>query len=103
MIRVSVLYPGGPGKKFNWDYYLDKHLVGAGQALQSFGLVRSEVDKGIGTVQPGVPAPFVATYHMYFNNVEDFQKAMAAHGNALMTDIPNFTDIQPQIQVSEIF
>lgn len=102
MIRVSVLYPGGPGKKFDWDYYLDRHLTTAGRILHSFNLVRSEVDKGIGTMQQGAPAPFITTFNMYFNNIEDFQKAMAVHGNELMADIPKFTDIEPQIQVSEI-
>jgi hypothetical protein len=34
--------------------------------------------------------------------VEDFQKGMAAHGQELMADIPNYTNIPPTIQISEI-
>ena len=102
MVRVSIVYPGGPGKQFNWDYYLEKHIKGGVESAKSLGLVRWEVDKGLGTVQPGAPAPYVCMAHMYFNNLADFQKCMAVAGSALTADIPNFTDIQPQIQISEI-
>ena len=102
MIRVSVLYPHGPDKKFDWDYYINKHMVTADQQLGPFGLVRSEVDRGVGSAEPGAPAPFVAIAHLYFNSMEDFQKAFSAHGAEAMADIPNFTDIQPQIQISDI-
>jgi len=100
MIRASVMYPNTPGTKFDWDYYMNKHIPAA-RKLTNVGLVRIEVDKGIGTGQPGAPAPFVCMAHMYFNNMEDMQKCMAGAG-ALMEDVPDFTNAQPQIQVSEI-
>ena len=102
MIRVSVMYQNEQGKKFDWDYYLNKHCVTVRQKLTPLGLVRAEIDKGLGSAQPGVPAPFLVMAHMYFNNVGDFQKCMAIHGGDLMSDIPNFTNIQPQVQISEI-
>jgi hypothetical protein len=33
---------------------------------------------------------------------DDFQKEIAPHGTEIMGDIPNYTDISPQIQISEI-
>ena len=27
MIRVSVMYPSGEGKKFDYDYYVNKHMT----------------------------------------------------------------------------
>ena len=48
------------------------------------------------------PRPFVATCHLYFNNVADFQKGIGTHSKEIMGDIPNYTDIAPQIQISEI-
>ena len=51
---------------------------------------------------PGSPAPFVCIGHVYFNSLDEFQSAMKAHGRELFADVPNFTDIQPQIQISEI-
>ena len=38
----------------------------------------------------------------YFNAAADFQKGIGAHGKEIMGDIPNYTDLAPQIQVSEI-
>ena len=69
--------------------------------LDPYGLAKSEADRGIGTVQPGAPAPFVAIGHMYFNCMDDLQKCLP-HAGELMSDISNFTDIQPQIQISEV-
>jgi hypothetical protein len=40
--------------------------------------------------------------HDYFNTLGDFQKGMGQHGKELLGDVPNFTNIQPQIQISEI-
>lgn len=102
MIRVSVLYANESGKKFDLDYYKTKHMTMVAERLKSFGIVRCEVDKGIGTGAPGAPAPFIAAGHIYFNALSDFQKGMQAHGPEFMKDVPNYTDIQPQIQISEI-
>jgi len=94
------MYAGAPGKKFDWDYYMKKHIPAVRQ-LVGHGLVRVEVDKGIGSAQPGAAAPFVAIAYMYFNTMEDMLKVQSQSG-ASMADIPNFTDIQPQIQISEM-
>ncbi len=100
MIRVSVVYASGPGTKFDWDYYMGKHIP-AVKKLTPMGLVRVEVDKGMAGAQPGAPAPFLCMAHLHFNNMNDMQKCMAGSGE-LMADVPNFTNVQPQIQISEI-
>ena len=51
---------------------------------------------------PGAPAPFVCVGHLYFDSVADFQAAMKPHGQELFADVPNFTNIVPQVQISEI-
>jgi uncharacterized protein (TIGR02118 family) len=102
MIRVSVLYANEAGKKFDAEYYKSTHMKLAGERLKSFGLLRYEVDKGLAGGAPGAAAPFIGSCHFYFNSVEEFQKGMGAHGQELMADIPNYTNIQPTIQISEI-
>src|SRR5262245_8652659 len=102
MIRISVLYPNEAGKKLDHTYYMDKHMPLVSQRLKPFGLIRYEVDKGVAGGAPGAPAPFVVACHMYFNTLADFQKAMGQHGRELMADIPNYTNIAPQIQIGEI-
>ena len=94
MIRVSVLYPK-PGK-FDFDYYATKHMAMVHKLIDSYGLVESEVNKGVGD------SPYVAVGHLIFRSLEDMAKALEAHDKDFAADGPNYTDIQPQFQVSEI-
>ena len=94
MIRVFVLY--AKGGKFDFDYYVSKHMQLVHRLLDPFGLIRTEVDKGAGD------APFMAMGHLIFNTMEDMQKALQAHDPELAADVVNFTDAKPQFQVSEI-
>ena len=60
------------------------------------------MDKGLAGGARGAPAPYVAVGHLLFDTVDTLQKAMASHSKELMDDIPNFTNIQPIMQVSEV-
>src|SRR5574341_1164474 len=101
MIKVSVLYPATEGSRFDMAYYCNKHIP---MVRQKFGaaLKGVSVDQGLGAGQPGVPAPFVAMGHLLFDSVEAFEAAFAPIAPALMGDIPNYTNIQPTIQISEV-
>ncbi|MEK7216186.1 MAG: EthD family reductase [Chloroflexota bacterium] len=37
-----------------------------------------------------------------FKSLQDFQQAFGPHAGELMADIPNFTNIEPVIQISDI-
>ena len=37
-----------------------------------------------------------------FNTMEELQKAVSSQGEALTADIPNYTNSQPQIQISRV-
>lgn len=102
MIRVSVLYPYEEGATFNNEYYVQNHMKLVKDRLSDLGLVRGEVDKAIAGGNPKAPAPYFCIGYLYFNSVEDFQKAMGTHGKEIMADIPNYTSVQPQIQISEV-
>jgi uncharacterized protein (TIGR02118 family) len=102
MIRVSVFYPASSGVKFDHAYYSGTHMAMVKDRLGSKGLVKAEVDRGLAGGAPGAPAPFVAAGHLYFASIEEFQSAFSAHSAEIMADIPNYTDIEPQIQISEI-
>src|SRR5260370_32322716 len=40
--------------------------------------------------------------HLYFDSVAEFQSAFGPHANAIVADIPRYTDIQPTFQISEV-
>ena len=102
MIRVSVMYPTSEGKKFDYDYYANKHMKLVRERWGSMGLVKVEVDRGVAGGAPGAAAPYTAVGHVYFTSMADFQKASKAHGKELFDDVPNFTTIAPQVQIAEI-
>ena len=101
MIKVSVMYPNKPGARFDHAYYRDKHmpLVKAklGDACKFY-----TVDKGLAGGAPGAPATYVGMCHIFSDSVESFQAGMAKHGKEILGDIPNYTDIAPVIQISEV-
>lgn len=101
MLKVSVFYPNNEGNKFDWEYYLKRHIPMVQQELGA-ACKRVAVEQGLGGAQPGSRATYVAMGHMYFDSVETFQAALAAHAEVIMGDIPNFTDLQPTIQISEV-
>jgi uncharacterized protein (TIGR02118 family) len=47
--------------------------------------------------------PFVATGHLYFESKTEFQTAFSPHAEAIMADIPNYTDIAPTIQITKLW
>ncbi|MFC1838320.1 EthD family reductase [Thermodesulfobacteriota bacterium] len=101
MIRASVYYPSGEGK-IDMDYYLNTHIPLVEKLMEPYGLVKVEVDKGIGGGKPGEAAPFVTIAQMVFNSMEEFQKGSEVHEGEFAADVKNFTDIKPFFQVSEI-
>jgi uncharacterized protein (TIGR02118 family) len=101
MIKVSVFYPNEEGKKFDMEYYLNKHLPMVQQKLGT-ALKGGAVEQGLGGAEPGSRATYIAMGHLYFDSVEAFQTAFGPHAESIMGDIPNYTDIQPTIQVSEV-
>jgi len=101
MIKVSVFYPNEKGKKFDMDYYLNSHIPMIQEKLGA-ALKGGAVEQGLSGVEPGSPATYVAMGHLLFDSVEVFQSAFGPHSEAIMADIPNYTDTQPTIQISEV-
>ena len=102
MIRVSVFYPNGAEATFDHEYYKTTHCPMVAEKLKPFGLQRVEIDKGLGGGTPKAEAPFVAIGHLIVDSLEGFQNGMGEHGKDIMADVPNYTNIQPQVQVSKM-
>ena len=101
MIKVSVLYPNASDARFDMTYYLDRHMPMVRDLLGS-ALKGMNVDQGLAGGQPGAPAPFVAAAHLLFDSVEEFQAVFGQHGDTILTDIPNYTNTQPTVQISQV-
>jgi len=101
MIKVSVFYPAGANKKFDMGYYCSSHMPMVRQKCGP-ACKGTAVEQGLAGGTPGAPPTYVAMGHLYFESVDEFQAAFAPHASAIMADIPNYTDIQPIIQISEV-
>ncbi|WP_420555378.1 EthD family reductase [Neptuniibacter marinus] len=101
MIKVSVMYPNSSDAKFDMDYYNSTHaqlvLDRLGDTLKSF-----TVDAGIAGGAPGEAPGFIAMGHLVYESVDAFEASFGPHAEELLGDIPNFTNVQPQVQISEI-
>ena len=101
MIKVSVMYPNTAGARFDHTYYRDKHMPLVKNRLGSACLYYS-VDKGLAGGAPGAPPAFVGMCHIFSESAETFQQAFGPHAAEILGDIPNYTDLQPILQVSEV-
>ena len=101
MIKVSVLYPNQQGARFDTSYYFAKHMpliaLKLGAAVKT-----TAVDQGVSGPEPGSPPAFVMIAHFTFDSIATFQAAFGPHAAEIMGDLPNYTSIEPIIQISEV-
>ena len=101
MISVSVFYPNIAGKKFDMAYYCDRHIPMV-QRMVGASCKGVTVVEGMSGEQPQSKPPYRAMAHLLFDSVESFQAAFGPHGREIMADIPNYTDIEPILQIGEV-
>jgi uncharacterized protein (TIGR02118 family) len=101
MIKVTILYPNGEGKTFDMDYYSNKHMPMVASLLgDSLKLVT--IDKGIASGTPNTSVPFLAIGYLYFDKLSAFQNSFGPNADKIRSDIANYTNIQPVVQISEV-
>ncbi|MHA7923966.1 MAG: EthD family reductase [Marinobacter sp.] len=101
MIKVSVLYPKTPESTFDIDYYRDTHMALVRDRLGN-ACKRTAIESGIAGGAPGEEPTYIAMGHLYFDSLDQFQTAFGPHAKEILGDIPNFTNVQPTVQISEV-
>lgn len=96
---MTILYPAGQGLKFDADYYRDKHLTMImrlyGKSIERFEL-RKVVAAG------PTPPVYAAAVNIWVRDLSAFQANNEKHGQALVDDVPNFTNSMPTIQYDTV-
>ncbi|MBJ6367816.1 EthD family reductase [Snuella sedimenti] len=100
-IKVSVLYPNKNGKTFDMDYYCNKHVPMVAGLLGD-DVIGASVEKGLGGGAPDQEATYIAMGNLYFESMASFENAFGPNADKIMGDIPNYTNIEPVIQISEV-
>ena len=98
MIHVQIFDP--QSARFDMAYYCEKHMPMV-QARIGAACTGFTVDAGLAGGAPGAPAPYAAIGALHVTSLEAFQAAMGKHGAEIMGDVPNYTDAQPVLQISE--
>jgi len=101
MIKVSVFYPNDPGARFNIEYYRDRHMPMVQDRLGA-ACKGIAVEHGLAGATPGSRPQFIAMGHVYFDSLEEFQSSFGQHVKEFVADVPNYTNVQPVIQISEV-
>ena len=101
MIKVTVMYPYREGARFDHAYYRDRHMPMVKARLGS-ACAYYTVEKGLAGRAPGAPPAFVAMCAFICDSAEGYEAAMQEHRAEVLADIPNYTDIAPVVQVSEV-
>ncbi|MBV8915798.1 MAG: EthD family reductase [Acetobacteraceae bacterium] len=100
MVVVSVAYPASQGSRFDLEYYRAKHTALVRERWSGMGLSDVRLIRGTGGMGGG-PLAFHMIALLYFRSQAELDEALKAHGREIMGDIPQFTDVQPQVQVNE--
>jgi uncharacterized protein (TIGR02118 family) len=101
MIKVSVFYPAAENAKFDMDYYCNSHMPMVQEKLGA-ACKRVAVELGMAGGAPGTSPTYAAMGHLYFDSAAEFETAFAPHAEAILADVPKYTNIQPVFQISEV-
>jgi len=94
MISVYIMYPKTEDSTFDMDYYCNTHMPMMADAL-------GDACKKWGATSVGA-GDWEAIGWASVESKEAFDAAMQEHGAAIMGDIPNYTNVAPQMVIGQI-
>jgi uncharacterized protein (TIGR02118 family) len=94
MIAVTILYPQTDDSSFDMDYYTSTHMPMLAEALgdDCHGWGAATIDNG----------KWAAMGWAVATSADAFNAAMAEHGAKIMGDVPNYTNVRPEMLIGEI-
>lgn len=98
-VSVQVIYPVSDDTHFDYDYYASTHMQIVAEHMGPHIQSRL-VTKGLAG-GPDTPPPFYAIATMVFADQAAMAAALKASG-PVMSDLPNFTNVQPQMLVGDV-
>jgi uncharacterized protein (TIGR02118 family) len=96
MYWVTILYPNKEGAKFDFNYYVNKHIP---MTAMLFGH-SIQILKGVAS--PLGAAPFLCTCRIPVTSLDEFAAKMSSEGAHLVADVPNYTNVEAVIQFEEV-
>lgn len=94
MISVTILYPKTDESTFDMDYYTSTHMPMLADALGD-----DCAAWGASTIKGG---DYAAMGWAMVTSQEAFDAAMKEHGAGIMGDVPNYTNVAPQMLIGDV-
>lgn len=94
MITVHIMYPKTEDSTFDMDYYTSTHMPMLADALGD-----SCQGWGASSMKTG---SWAAIGWALVESQEAFDSAMAEHGAKIMGDIPNYTNVSPELVIGDV-
>ena len=101
MIKVSVMYPNSDKAFFDINYYVNTHFPLV-SGLLGDALIGVSVDSGLSGGTINEKPAFIAIGHLMFDSLKAFEDSFSPHAEEILADLPNFTNVQPQVQVNKV-
>lgn len=101
MYAMTVNYPKSDNSTFDADYYHQTHMALCARLLKDHGYQGHVLHAGRGA-QPGANDQSHVTVELLFDSQESLQSGLAAHGAEITGDVPNYTNVRPEISFSEV-
>ncbi len=94
MIAVTILYPRTDDSTFDMDYYTATHMPMLAEAVgdDCHGWGAASIADG----------KYAAMGWMSVTSQDAFNAAMAEHGAKIMGDVPNYTNVRPELLFGEV-
>lgn len=94
MISVHIMYPKTDDSTFDMDYYTSTHMPMLADALGD-----ACTGWGASTVASG---PWAAIGWATVTSMDAFNAGMKEHGGKIMGDVPNYTNVAPEMVIGEV-
>ena len=100
MLTIAVFYAKTATARFDIAYYLNTHTPPRKRLFEPFRMQNLRLLRGTGSLD-GSPAPYEGLAFLDMPLLEGLQHALAQHASQVLGEIPNYTDVQPVIQIIE--
>lgn len=100
MVKLTVMYPYHPGYHFDMDYYINHHIAIHKQDPLVLGIL---IEQGENAFRQGPDPSMVCVAHFFYESIGKLNESRTPEkGKRQAADLPNFTDITPLDQISEV-
>ncbi|MDO6821008.1 EthD family reductase [Zobellia sp. 1_MG-2023] len=101
MIKLTVMYPNSEDLEFDKEYYTTKHSQLL-EDLMGDAIKGLDINFGITGATPADKAPYAVIANLLFDSLESFQESFGSNAEKILSDLPNFTNAKPQVQISKV-